>query len=265
MDLPKELELKFILFSGILIVLLLATSVIIFYFVYQKKLLAEQVKMQAVQRDYHRDLLSSSIAAQEKERVRIGHELHDGIGSSLLTIKLLFNQISSHYTQDEQIVADVSEILRNTIQDVKNISLNLYPSVLAKFGLVEALHYLVKVLPQASPVEFQLETDDIEGLSYPQELALYRIAQELVNNSIKHAQAATINISLSRSDHFVELAVQDNGIGFELAELERKGLAGIGLKSIEARKEMLQAEMSVISRPGAGTVTTIKLPLNYPV
>lgn len=248
-------------FGCIMVILLLAISIVIFFIVYQKRLLAQQIKLQSVQHEYQRELLSSSIAAQEKERVRIGQDLHDEIGSSLSTIKLLINQL--HYADPEKnpVIANIREILSNTIQDVKNISLNLYPSVLTKFGLAEGLQYLVTVLAQASPIIFSLEADDVTGLNYSEELAFYRIAQELSNNSIKHSGATNVSIKLSQSTTFIELSVSDNGQGFNYPELKGNGQNGIGLKSIEARKEMLKAEMRIDSSAGNGTCIVVRLPL----
>lgn len=258
MDSPKELEMKYMLFGGIMVILFLAISVIIFFIVYQKRLLAQQIRLQSVQHEYQRELLSSSIAAQEKERVRIGHDLHDEIGSSLSTAKLLVNQLQHTDPEKEHLVNSVKEILSHTIQNLKNISLNLYPSVLTKFGLVEGLQYLVSVLSQASPLTFTFEADEIIGLELQQELALYRIVQELVNNAIKHSGASEVQIELRQTERFIQLSVRDNGCGFNTQDA---GKGGIGLKSIEARKEMLKAEMQIASIPGEGTCIIVRLPV----
>lgn len=250
--------MKYMLFGGIMVILFLAISVIIFFIVYQKRLLAQQIRLQSVQHEYQRELLSSSIAAQEKERVRIGHDLHDEIGSSLSTAKLLVNQLHHTEPDKEQIVTSVKEILSHTIQNLKNISLNLYPSVLTKFGLVEALQYLVSVLSQASPLNFTLEADEITGLELQQELALYRIVQELANNAIKHSGASDVHILLMQTDKCLELSVRDNGCGFDT---QQSGKGGIGLKSIEARKEMLKADMEIQSVQGEGSCIIVRLPI----
>lgn len=249
--------MKYMLFGGMMVILFLAISVIIFFIVYQKRLLAQQIRLQSVQHEYQRELLSSSITAQEKERVRIGHDLHDEIGSSLSTAKLLVNQLHHTDPDKEEIVSSVREILSHTIQNLKNISLNLYPSVLTKFGLVEALQYLVSVLSQASPLNFTLEADEITGLELQQELALYRIVQELTNNAIKHSGANEVRILLTQTEREMLLCVSDDGCGFDVQE---SGKGGIGLKSIEARKEMLKAEMEIKSVPGEGTKIIIRLP-----
>ncbi|WP_177318696.1 sensor histidine kinase [Chitinophaga sancti] len=250
--------MKYMLFCGILVILFLAISVIIFFIVYQKRLLAQQIRLQSVQHEYQRELLTSSIAAQEKERVRIGHDLHDEIGSSLSTAKLLVNQLNHTDPEKEQLVNSVKEILSHTIQNLKNISLNLYPSVLTKFGLVEGLQYLVSVLSQASPLTFTFDADEISGLELQQELALYRIVQELVNNAIKHSGASDVHLELRQTARFIQLSVRDNGCGFDPREA---GKGGIGLKSIEARKEMLKAEMQIQSVPGEGTCIIVRLPV----
>ncbi|RZK30166.1 MAG: hypothetical protein EOO61_19630, partial [Hymenobacter sp.] len=157
MDRPEELDLKLMIFGGILLILLLSASVIFFLLAYQKRLLAQQVRLQEVQTDYQRQLLASSIHAEEQERARIGHDLHDGIGSSLSTIKLLINQIQWHDEESHRIVGTVKEIISDTIQDVRSISHNLHPSVLSKFGLSEAIQNLVITVSEASGMEIRYD------------------------------------------------------------------------------------------------------------
>lgn len=191
---PKEIALRELIFGGILMMLILAISIIIFFVVYQKRLLAQQLRLQQVQNDYQRELLTSSINAQEKERVRIGH---DEIGSSLSAIKMIVNQIQWHDEDSNKIVNGVKGILSNTINDVRNISINLYPSVLAKFGLADALQNLTTFLQDASTLKIDLITDEAFEIPYEKELAIYRIVQELANNTLKHAQAKKLIIELT--------------------------------------------------------------------
>lgn len=248
------------IFGCILVILLLAVSIIIFFIIYQKRLLAQQIRLQHVKSDYQHQLLLLSIEAQEKERVRIGHDLHDEIGSSLSTIKLLINHVQCEDEESQRIVLSVKNILIDTIQNVRNISMNLYPSVLQKFGLADALQYMVNVLTEVSPLKFDFTADELTSLTFMEELALYRIAQELVNNTIKHAGATHVLIELAQHDQVVSLRVQDNGCGFDYKELEKNSNVGIGLKSIEARKAMLHADMQINSVEGQGSQITITLP-----
>jgi signal transduction histidine kinase len=259
---PKEIELKELIFGGVFIMLLLATAIVVFFVVYQKRLLAQQLRLQQIQNDYQLQLLTSSIDAQEKERVRIGHDLHDEIGSSLSAIKMMVNQIQWHDDESSHIVLGMKHVLTNTIQDVRNISMNLYPSVLAKFGLVDALQNLATVLSNASNLSVDLATDESFDLPYEKQLAIYRIVQELSNNALKHAQATELNIELKQTNGQLLLVVKDNGCGYDPSAFKAIKQSGIGLKSIEARTAILQANMQIISSKNLGTQIEINIPLN---
>jgi len=258
---PQEADLKELIFGSVFVMLLLAISIIIFFVIYQRRLLAEQLRLQDLEGDYQKQLLASSIDVQEKERIRIGQDLHDEIGSSLSAIKMLANQIPQRDEESNYLVSGITQGLSNTIQDVRNISNNLFPSVLSKFGLADALQYLVTILSTGSAVTIDLHTDHAFTLSFENELAIYRIIQELVNNSLKHANAKKLAISLNQLENRLLLLVKDDGCGLDTDSIENLKQAGIGMKSIQTRIAILNAEMKIISEKDKGTTTEISIPV----
>lgn len=263
MDTPTELELRSLLFGGILVMLLLAITLIVFFVLYQKKYIAQQMYLLQIQSDHQRKLLTSSIEAQEKERERIARDLHDEIGSALSTAKLFVGQLQTGEPDSEtrQLTGQVRDILTSTLQEVRNISHDLMPDVLRKFGLAEALQHLMDVVAEASSLEVHFQRKVQPQLPYQHELALYRIVQELTHNALRHAGATRLLLRLWQEEHVLHVSVEDNGRGFSWQSLHASKEAGIGLKSIEARVSMVAGTLHVDTAPGRGTRIRISIDL----
>ena len=264
MDSPPEIAFGQLLVGGISFMLLSAAALVLFVVVYQKRLLQQQLRLRATEAHYQQQLLAAVIEAQEHERERIGRDLHDGIGSTLATAKLLMGRLEHLHTNEEttNLTYMVKEILGNAVHDVRGLSHSLYPAVLDRFGLAEALQHLADVSDEASTLSVALTIDYPRPLVLAQELALYRICQELIHNAQKHAEGATtLQVRLQQHAAGLVLAVEDNGCGFDTAafEQQRPASGGAGLRSIEVRVQMLRARLSQQSAPGAGTCTLIEL------
>jgi two-component system NarL family sensor kinase len=263
MDSPPELAFSQLLMGGISFMLLSGSALVLFIVVYQKRLLQQQLLLRATEAEYQQQLLAAVIEAQEHERERIGRDLHDGIGSTLATAKLLVGRLESTAAEEAtNLTIMVKEILGNAVHDVRGLSHSLYPAVLDRFGLAEALQHLADVCNETSTLDVELSIDYLRPLILPQELALYRICQELIHNAQKHAQGATLlQVHLSQHSAGVRLTVADDGCGFDPAALaeNRPASGGAGLRSIEVRVQMLRARLSQQSSPGQGTCTLIEL------
>ena len=147
------------------------------------------------------------------------------------------------------------------MHDVRSVSHSLYPVVLARFGLAEALQHLVDVGNEAGSVAVELTLDYPRPLALAQELALYRICQELLHNALRHAQGATrLRVALYQDGPRLVLSVADDGCGFA-PDLPDAPLptGGAGLRSIDVRVQLLQARLHRRAAPGQGTHTRIEL------
>jgi signal transduction histidine kinase len=258
MDRPEEIEIRGLLFGGIIVTLVLAISIIVFFVLYQRKLLGQQMNLQKLESDYQRQFLAASIDAQEKERARIARDLHDDVGSSLSTAKLFVNQLQLVPNEAEkQNLETVKALLSSTLQKVRSISHDLMPAELEKFGLVEALQNLVYLVSDAAhlPIDFQAQVPS--DLPFSHELAIYRIVQELLTNTLKHAQASHLTIWLRQEGHRLVLTTHDNGRGFHWPAVQTSPGSGVGLRSIEARVSMLGGQMQIESSPENGTRVAI--------
>jgi len=263
MDSPPELEFAQLLLGGISFMFLSAVTLVLFVVVYQKRLLQQQLLLRATEAEYQQQLLSAVIAAQELERERIGRDLHDGIGSTLATAKLLVGRLESLATGEaSNLTLTVKEILANAVHDVRGLSHSLYPAVLDRFGLAEALQHLADVCTETNTLDVELTIDYQQPVALQHELALYRICQELIHNSQKHARGATLlQVHLQQRGPSLTLTVADNGCGFDVAapHATRAASGGAGLRSIEVRVQMLRARLSQQSAPGQGTRTLVEL------
>ncbi|MBO2010985.1 sensor histidine kinase [Hymenobacter negativus] len=262
MDAPAEVAFSQLLFGGIGFMLLSAGALLIFLVTYQKRLLRQQLQQRTIEATYQQQLLTAVIEAQERERERIGRDLHDGIGSTIAMAKMLVNRLDVKNSTEEpsNVLALVKEIMSTAVQDVRSVSHSLYPAVLARFGLAEAIQHLVDVCNETATLTIELDLDYPRPLALAQELALYRICQELMHNALKHARDATLlTVQLRQTAALLTLIVEDNGCGFTAADSEGPFIEGIGLRSIHVRVQMLQAQLR--HEPSLGTRIVIELPI----
>lgn len=263
---PAEVTFGQLLFGGIGFMLLAGSTLLAFLLTYQKRLIMEQMQTRAAEASHQQQLLTAIIEAQEGERERIGQDLHDGIGSTLAMVKLLASRLGTLPPAENQptLVGHIEQLVGAAVQDVRSISHSLYPVVLARFGLAEALQHLVDVCNETGKLPISLDVHYARPLSLTQELALYRICQELINNALKHAKGATrLAVGLRQQGERLTLTVEDNGCGFPQPSNGPASSAeagwGAGLRSIGVRVQMLRAQLQRQSVPGAGSCTTVEL------
>jgi two-component system sensor histidine kinase UhpB len=212
-----------------------------------------------------RDLAGRLITAQEAEGARIARELHDDVGQRLASFSIAVSAIKRQLTfvGSADIRNELSALQQNTVQlsnDLRLLSHQLHPGVLTQLGLVEALRarcdeiraeYGIPVAVEA-PAELGHVPDDVS-------LCLYRVAQEALRNVVKHADARTANVSLTRQEGHILMYVSDDGRGFEAKQDRARN--GVGLISLEERVRMLQGTLAIESSRGTGTRVSVTIPV----
>lgn len=249
-----------IIIIGMVVLFVLSLAVVVFFIIYQKRLFAQQQKHQQVEAAYQKELLQIAIQSEERERARIGKELHDDVGALLTTTKLYLSQISPK-TSPEKLNATTEkmESLFNTmIQGVRSISQDLRPVILERLGLVEAVKSLVNTVNDLKVVQATFSDKASNTVSKENELNVYRILQELLNNTLKHAEATKISIIFKNELSNFVIVYQDDGVGFNQEELQQK--KGIGLKNIESRLSVLSGRLKY-EEVSKGIKLTIKIPI----
>ena len=226
---------------------------------YQRRI-AVLERRQAAQEAFSRRLIES----QEQERKRIAAELHDGLGQSLIIIK---NRALVGLTSPEELTRaveqlnEISAATSQAIAEMKEIAYNLRPYQLDRLGLTKALEGLFNKVANSSAIKFSVEIDDLDGLlQKDEEINLYRIVQEGVNNIIKHSQATEAKIIVKREAHSLLVMIADNGRGFSPeSEAASEVQRGFGLTGITERARILGGRPVIQSAPGKGTTISLRL------
>lgn len=260
----QELEaLPQIFAVSTLIMLSLVGFIIFFVMVYQRRLGKQKLHILEQEAVHKERLLFASIQTQESERERIARDLHDEIGAMLSAVKMKVNQAKRKATENPALLTslnDTAEMLTESIQNVRRISHALLPPTLAKFGLAPTLKdHLDKMKGPGGPDILFHHTGTERRLSESQELGLYRVVMEMVNNAVKHAKARKISILIDFAPAKTNLSIIDDGKGMDLSA-SKTNSSGLGLKNIESRLLSLNGTWEFDSAIGTGTSIKIQIP-----
>lgn len=223
----------------------------------KNRLLAELTKKEAELRN----ALHRAVAYQEDERKRISRELHDEIGQSLTSILIRLKNLQG--MTDPDLISDrvngILYITTQTIEEMRRLSMDLRPAALDNLGILPALRWCVQ---QSSQQNKDLEVlfvgpERMSRLPPEVEIVLYRIAQEGLNNAVRHSQAKHVEIKLEQNPHLIWLEVSDDGQGFDPASLTR----GLGLVGIRERVELFNGHCGIENQTGGGTRLWAEIPL----
>lgn len=191
--------------------------------------------------------------AQENERKKIAQNIHDGVLQQLVSVKHRVGSISSKKT--EKINDDIDE----TINELRNLSHKLLPKSLLKFGLIDAIDFLLKDNLESHNIAYDYNYRNINySFSEQIEVSLYRCLQELIKNTISHSKANKVYVELYKIEKNLICIYEDNGIGFDVNNIENKG---IGLKNIEIRINSLKGEFSIENAINTGVIAIFKIPI----
>jgi signal transduction histidine kinase len=204
--------------------------------------------------------LRSVIDGQDQERNRLSRELHDGIGQSLIAVKLqLENAETQNYSMMRAGIDSAKNRIDLTIEDVRRVCNALLPAALNEFGIVSTLRALCSELGSLAGFNAVFENEgSMERMSKKSQVYLYRIAQEALNNVTKHARATQVIMKLKRGNNLVTLEVTDNGKGFifdPVCFAQRNGL-----QNMHERTQLLHGEFTINSQPGNGTTIKVSIP-----
>jgi signal transduction histidine kinase len=224
--------------------------------------------MKKQRQDLHR-LSIQLITTQEAERKRLAHELHDEMGQALTAIGLNLEVIEQELSSlappsTKKRLVDTISLVDQTLAQIRELSLNLRPSMLDDLGLAATLSWYTKQYAARSNIEVELDTSDFEGrLKTEVEIALYRVVQEALTNVVRHTQAQRVYLRLARQKAAVSVLIEDDGCGFDVEAVatRRTSEPGLGLIGIRERVTALGGRFEVQSQPGRGTRLVVEIPL----
>jgi len=261
----QQRNAMYILTAGLIMLLALLYYIINFY---RQRINAEEiinVQQQEISQQQIRELednikissMQSMLEGQENERERISKDLHDSLGGLLSTIKLQFDSVKSKMSKVGSLreYKSANKMLDTAVDEVRSISQNLQPGSLMKLGLIPALKDLFNRFDEEIYPEIDFQYYNIpENIPNMTSLSIYRVIQELLHNTIKHAKAKEILIQINTEDEELVIQFEDDGLGYDIDNLKRKGM---GLENIKSRINYLKGQLSVHSKEGEGTSTLI--------
>ena len=211
------------------------------------------------------EILSAMIEGQDNERKKIAREIHDGIGPLLSAIRFNLEALQARYNDqfDSKSLDDLTHIiyaLDETTRDIRAMSHNLMPPTLIDFGLVPAVSNLCNKIRSSGKLDIDFITNLKRRLDPENELTIYRIVQELTNNSLKHSNASRLNVQLMDHDAQILLSVDDNGQGIDIKNINIYS-EGIGLSNVRARVNAYHGTLLIESTPGKGFIAQVEIPL----
>ena len=241
---PSTAGISSVLFFGTLGMLVLAIGLVVFIVFHQRRVIRYQLQLQRMEDEQQKILLNASIRWQEEERQRIAADLHDDAGPLLATARLYLNENLVHQDINTQLqsIYNAKQIIDDTIQLIRNISHSLMPPTLKNFGLESAVNDLFQKISGSGSINASCRFHDYRTRMKPeQELLVFRVIQELVNNILKHSNASFIHITQNYQDGKFFIRIHHDGRGITQNDFDKlnKSAMGLGLKYIQSRIRVL--------------------------
>ena len=233
--------------------------------IFIRKIFNLQDRVEELRQQNEQNVLSAIIITEDKARQAFARELHDGLGPALSSIKMTLSAVHSDSLTpvNKKIVESAYNATDNSIVVLKEIANNLSPHLLINYGLVKAIQTFANQLLSSTKIEFSLDCNFQEGhLSEEMKSSCYRIVSELLNNTLKHANATTIDLEISEKGNRLTLKYKDNGSGFEnFGSFKNSPVPGMGFNNILSRTKSMKGTYLIQTAPGHGFSIEIYLPL----
>ena len=241
------------LYTAILMVSIIIATIIIFFII-------SLIRQQRKNIGLYRQSVLAEITAMEKERARIAADLHDELGPMLSAIKLKIGSFELTDEDDKREAEKTSDHIDTLMKRMREISYDLIPNTLIRKGLVVALKQFSDFINEGDGLKINFEASGSINADQQKSIHIYRIAQEVINNTIRHSGAKLLNINLKQENGTLFLSTIDNGVGFD-HNTAAKGEGGIGLRNILNRTEIIGGQMFVESEKNKGTKYTFEIPV----
>ncbi len=259
LSLDQKNILNYILVGGAMILLIVS---LLSWRNYKQKQKLQQRRISELETEKKLLATEAVLKGEEQERSRLAKDLHDGLGGLLSGIKYSFQNMKDNLvmtTENHQAFERGMDMLDTSIKELRRVAHNMMPEALVKFGLDTALRDFCNDINQIGVLQVTYQSIGLENLSidHTTSITIYRIVQELINNSMKHAAAKTAIVQLSKTDGKISITVEDDGKGFDTVILNHS--KGIGWSNIQSRVDFLNGKLDVQSGAGKGTSVHIEL------
>ena len=243
---------------GIIFLTLVTTGLLLFFHYSRKKILQKELEKKSLELKYQQHILQASIAAQEEERTRIAQDLHDDVSAKLNVISLTTHVLLDDPgipPEQKMALQHIVSVTNSTLESARKIAHDLMPAVLDKFGLAAALAELFEEFTKSTSIHIEHKLAKLSSLTPANELHIFRIIQELINNSIRHGNADVLTVKMEQNTNGFSIHYHDNGKGFNSNTVKKS--TGIGLQNIRSRTAILNGTLHIKSVPHQGSTFTI--------
>jgi two-component system NarL family sensor kinase len=258
-------EIQFVI-AITLLLLLISSFVIAFMFLYQRQYHNYVREKEEMKNSYQQELLKAQLEIKEQTMLNISQEIHDNIGQILSLVKLSLNSLVIEDKGTSEKVSVAKDLVGKVIQDLRNLSRSLNTGHINGLKLSEALQFELDLIEKTGLYKTTLQVSGQEIMIDEQKrLIVFRIAQEVIQNIIKHAQASQINITLAYTPTHLLLSLQDNGKGFEPSVTQAAPAPdkGTGITNMHHRAKLIGANFTIESEPTKGSTAYLSLPLKH--
>ncbi len=253
-----QYEIILTVFAGTFLLLLLASFGIIFTVIHKKKQQLNKEEKLLLKSQFSQALLQTQLEIQEQTLKTISQEIHDNIGQVLSLAKLNLNTLPVN-EEGEAKLHNTRKLVSKAINDLRDLTRSMYGDKVTELGLRNAIDSELKILNNTGQFVAVLHVIGYEyKLPQKEEMVLFRMVQESMNNAIKHSKAKDITITLDYQPYLFTITVADNGVGFDPQTLSAAE-TGLGLKSMQNRAKLIGGTCTINTAPGKGTAIIIKL------
>ncbi len=251
----ENLTANIILLSTISILFLISIMILLYVFFINKKsslLLEKQLR----EKQFEKELTTTQIEIKEETLNYIGQELHDDIGQKLTVARIQTNQLIAKLQDNrKEELSEINDIIKQCIEDVRNLSKTLSSSHIEHFGIVDSLEREIQRVKKLSylTVDFSCNNNDID-MDGRHALILFRIVQECINNALKHSKTKYLQLVIADADDSLSICIKDKGKGFDT----QKPHEGRGMKNIISRANLIGSDINIHSQENKGTTIDLK-------
>ncbi len=253
-----------VIFLILIIIIVMSILLVIILLFYKKEKEKHKYELELLKIENQKIILNTQLEIQEQTFSQISREIHDHIGQRLTLARLYINGLSVSINKHQKdVLKESSTLIEEAIGDLKHLSRSLTANIIRDEGLLQALKLEIERVSKITSLGIEMYyADNLPFLSMENELIVYRIIQEAIQNIIKHAKATHVNISLSFSNNILLLEIRDNGKGFDLSAFKAAPKSQkSGLENLKKRASLLQGEFDIHSEEGKGTFLQFRIPI----
>jgi signal transduction histidine kinase len=254
----ETIEINVFIIVGIMLLLLLVAFIINFVIMYRKNQFKNLIKEQSLRHQFQQEIIKTQMEIQEQTFKTISQEIHDNIGQMLSLAKMNLSKFEIDRQNSDEAVLSAKNLVSHAVNSLRDLSRTLNTDTISTIGLLKSIELELQLVEKTTGIKTAIEIKgQAQRLEPQKELILFRIVQESLHNSMKHASPEHLNVHANFAESILHLSVCDDGTGFVYTANEH----GSGLRNMQSRSKLINAGWSLESSPGNGTKIHLTIPI----